>query len=274
MNIRDFFWAYVDIWVESNKGSLATQDQCIDLWRAYNRKVIRAPDIFGNPPDIWAKYQQDFYEKIPNTPDGVPQLGDVIIWGTRYGKYGHIAICTEIANTKTFTSFDQNDPIGSACHFQPHTYTGVLGWLRPKNQTNIQDVNVQDQVSDLEDKIKSLAKQLETKELEMVEAAGKIRGLENLLDQQKADNEDLGQQILKARSERDTAIREREELAKKVENLEKQANELKEGLDSNEEEIKRLKTALRDSQALKFEAIGTWDLAKELFKRFLHRRRG
>lgn len=136
MNIRDFFWAYMDLWVESNKGSDATTyDQCIDLWRTYNRKVIQAPDIFGNPPDIWDKYQSDYYDRIPNTPDGIPQLGDVIIWGTKYGKYGHIAICTELANTSKFTTFDQNDPLGSSCHFQPHTYTGVLGWLRPKNQS-------------------------------------------------------------------------------------------------------------------------------------------
>ena len=138
MNIQQFFEAYEDLWIESNKDSdQSTQDQCIDLWRAYNRKVIKAPDIFGNPPDIWNNYQQDFYERIKNTPSGVPQLGDVMVWGTRYGKYGHIAICTDIANTGTFTSFDQNDPLGSSCHFQPHKYTGLLGWLRPKNQEAI-----------------------------------------------------------------------------------------------------------------------------------------
>lgn len=136
MDIRQFFWSYIDLWVESNKSSdPSTNDQCVDLWRVFNRKVIQAPDIFGNPPDIWEKYQADFYDRIPNTPDGVPQLGDTIIWGTKYSKYGHIAICTEIADTKTFTSFDQNDPVNEPCHFQPHTYAGVLGWLRPKNQS-------------------------------------------------------------------------------------------------------------------------------------------
>lgn len=135
MNIRDFFWAYIDLWVESNKSSdPSTYDQCVDLWRVFNRKIIKAPDIFGNPPELWEKYQSNYYEKIPNTPEGVPQLGDVIVWGKSYGGIGHIAICTEIANKRTFTSFDQNDPINEPCHFQPHTYTGVLGWLRPKNQ--------------------------------------------------------------------------------------------------------------------------------------------
>jgi len=127
--------------------------------------------------------------------------------------------------------------------------------------------SVEDQLSGCKVSLKSLAKQLETKELQLVEAAGKIRGLENLLERQEADNKDLGEQLLEARNQRDKAVGEQEGLAKKVEGLET-------SLSSAKGEIKRLKTALRDSQALKFEAIGTWDLAKELFKRFLHRRRG
>jgi len=134
MTIQEFFDAYLGLWVETNKGEASTNDQCVDLWRAYNRKVIAAPDMFGNAVDFWTNYPLDFYTKIPNTPTGIPQLGDVIIWGTKYGKYGHIAVCTDIADTKTFTAFGQNDPVGSACHYQPHNYTGVLGWLRPKNQ--------------------------------------------------------------------------------------------------------------------------------------------
>jgi hypothetical protein len=33
----------------------------------------------------------------------------------------------------SFTSFDQNWPLNSLCHFQNHNYTGVLGWLHPKS---------------------------------------------------------------------------------------------------------------------------------------------
>jgi len=134
MTVQEFFTAYLGLWVETNKGTdPTTHQQCIDAWRTYNRKVVGAPDIFGNPPDIWNNYQTDFYDKIPNTPTGFPQLGDVVIWGTNYGKYGHIAVCTDIADTTTFTSFDQNDPLNTPCHYQPHKYTGVLGWLRPKH---------------------------------------------------------------------------------------------------------------------------------------------
>jgi hypothetical protein len=103
--------------------------------------VIGGPNVTGNAVDYWTNFPTDFYDKIPNTPTGVPKLGDVMIWGTNYGPYGHIAVCTDIADTKGFTSFDQNDPSKSPCHYQPHNYTGVLGWLRPKNlpQSYIED---------------------------------------------------------------------------------------------------------------------------------------
>lgn len=267
MNIRDFFWGMIDLWVESNKGSVETQDQCVDLWRAYNRKVIQAPDIFGNPPDIWNKYQQDFYERIPNTPDGVPQLGDVVIWGSSYGGYGHIAICTEIANTKTFTSFDQNDPIGEPCHFQPHTYSGVLGWLRPKNQTNIKDVNHQDTLKDLEDKVKSLNEQLATALLEN-------NGLRDSLTTQEAENKDLTNQLLAARSERDQAAQQAKDANAKVTGLEESLEEAKEGISSREEEIRSLREALSGCQAWRIDQIPSKELFRELLRRFLSRKGG
>jgi len=135
MKIIEFFDAYLGLWVESNKSSdQSTNDQCVDLWRVYNRKVIKAPDIFGNPPIIWKNYQSDFYERIPNTPTFIPQLGDVGIWKKAYGGIGHIAIHTDIADLKKFISFDQNDPIGEPAHFQEHNYSGYQGVLRPKNQ--------------------------------------------------------------------------------------------------------------------------------------------
>jgi len=120
--------------------------------------------------------------------------------------------------------------------------------------------SVEDQLSDCKVSLGSCEEALATKSLE-------VNNLRTSLETQERDNKDLIGQLLEARNQRDKAVREQEELAKKVEGLET-------GLSSAKEEIKRLKTALKSSQALKFEAIGTWDLAKELFKRFLHRRRG
>jgi regulator of replication initiation timing len=247
----------IDLWVETNKGSdPSTLDQCVDLWRAYNRKVIQAPDIFGNPPDLWDKYQTDYYERIPNTPDGVPQLGDVIIWGTKYGKYGHIAVCTEIADKSSFTSFDQNDPIGESCHFQPHTYSGVLGWLRPKNQSVInppEGSNDADKISDLEDKVKSLNEALATTQLENNQ-------LRTSLENQERDNKDLTSQILEARNQRDQAIREKEILSGENKSLQ-------ERLDSALAEATRLSEALVAAGALAISSLSASMILRAYFRK-------
>ena len=106
--------------------------QCVDLYRQYVKEVLGFPQ---SPPvegakDIWDTYLPEYFRRIENTPYGVPEKGDIVIWGTKIGKYGHIAIFLE-GDAKKFKSFDQNFPVGSLCHIQEHTYTGVLGWLRP-----------------------------------------------------------------------------------------------------------------------------------------------
>ena len=309
MTIKEFFEAYLGLWIETNKSSdQSTLDQCVDNWRTYNRKVIGAPDIFGNAIDFWTNYQTDFYDKIPNTPTGVPQLGDVIIWGTTYSKYGHIAICTDIANVKTFTSFDQNDPTGEPCHYQPHTYSGVLGWLRPKNQQAIlgqvgQDIVLQlitgayntlpdddvlkqgnlegyvrqlieehkkykevidnaDKISDLEDKIKTLNEALAEKSLELNDISARLEG-------QERDNKDLSQQILEARSQRDSAIGEKKIAESRVEGLVQEIESLKKRLTILEEENKGLKSELGDSVSLKIEDLSNKTIYLEALKRLL-----
>lgn len=137
MNIQDFF----DLW--NNKGcdfDGVYGFQCMDLANQYNKDVIGAPRLAGNAVDAWTTYSPDFYDKIENTPTNTPALGDIVIWGTNIGVYGHIAVCKE-ADTNNFTSFDQNWPLDSLCHFQNHNYNGVLGWLHPRPATPVQAVN-------------------------------------------------------------------------------------------------------------------------------------
>ena len=55
----------------------------------------------------------------------------MIIWNKLLGQYGHVAVFLE-GDNKKFKSFDQNYPVGSACHIQDHDYKAVMGWLRPK----------------------------------------------------------------------------------------------------------------------------------------------
>lgn len=105
--------------------------QCMDLAHQFASEVV-GQDIPAAPgaKDVWTLATPGF-EKIPNTPTGVPQRGDIVIWGTGVGQFGHIAVFDH-GDTTNFTSFDQNWPLNSLCHYQSHNYTGVLGWLHPK----------------------------------------------------------------------------------------------------------------------------------------------
>lgn len=116
-------------------GSANAKNQCVDLANAYIRDVLGFPIIeWTNAVDFPSKGGSNF-EYIVNTPDGVPEKGDLVIWG---GDVGHIAIFLE-GDANRFTSFDQNYPTGSPCKRVSHTYLRpkVIGWMRPKT-TNMQ----------------------------------------------------------------------------------------------------------------------------------------
>ena len=178
--------------------------QCVDLYRMYCQEVLdcpQSPKVKG-AKNIWDTYLKDCFVRISNTPDGVPENGDIMIWGM--GEYGHVAIF-ENGDTKTFNSFDQNFPVGSKCHTQSHNYKDVLGWLRytkPVNQDTstlpdmgelnnivkfIQENNitegqlregfayVKDQtVPKLEKKVKDLEKLQSDLEVRLTELEGKV----------------------------------------------------------------------------------------------------
>lgn len=112
-------------------------DQCVDLYHQY------CQDVFGiyTPPvpvakDLWTTYPTQSFDRIANTPSGVPSKGDVMIYGpygTIYGQAGHVDVF--IAGDVTYyTAFSQNFPTGSLCHVQKHDYRGVIGWLHFKGQ--------------------------------------------------------------------------------------------------------------------------------------------
>lgn len=108
-------------------------NQCMDLYRQYVKEVIECPQSPGvnGAKDVWNTYLPNYFDRIPNTPDGVPQKGDIVIWGVGVGPYGHIAIF-DSGDANSFKSFDQNWPVGTYCHLQQHNYNNVLGWLRKK----------------------------------------------------------------------------------------------------------------------------------------------
>lgn len=108
--------------------------QCVDLYRQYVQEVLNYPQSPGvsGAKDIWNTYLQEYFMRVTNTPEGVPEPGDIMIWGDSYGPYGHVAVVTK-ATLTTFTCFSQNDPVGSLCSEKLYrTYKPVLGWLHPK----------------------------------------------------------------------------------------------------------------------------------------------
>lgn len=116
--------------------------QCVDLIKMYLDKVFEIkPSAWGNAKDYYENFNnlplKNYFTRIKNTPDLIPQKGDICIWGTGLGnKYGHIAIATGEGTAKQFYSYDLNWG-GKTVRRVLHNYTGFLGVLRPNDQTKI-----------------------------------------------------------------------------------------------------------------------------------------
>ena len=118
--------------------------QCVDLIKMYLDKVFGyKPKAWGNAKDYFFNFYNlpitNGFVKIDNTPDLVPQKGDICVWGAGLGnKYGHVAIATGEGDTSKFYSYDLNWN-GKTVKKVLHNYKGFLGVLRPIDQTKIQE---------------------------------------------------------------------------------------------------------------------------------------
>lgn len=131
--------------------------QCFDLAFAWvdfikvPREAIRhlhAFEIWTLPTDTTIK----FFEMIPNTQNGVPEAGDIVVFSNKVGVSGHVSISTGKGDTSTFESFDQNWNSKQFATPTKHDYKFVLGWLRLR--TNCDDL-VQ-QLADTQKKLTDL----------------------------------------------------------------------------------------------------------------------
>lgn len=144
MTIQQFFDKWNGKFVDYDR---AFGNQCTDLMRQYCKEILGvdgykaipttglAKNIFKNFPDKGNQY----FQKIYNTPNGVPKQGDIIFWGwypTVTGFAGHVAIF-DSGDLYKVIAFGQNYPIGATCKFTKygknkslHGYRGVMGWLR------------------------------------------------------------------------------------------------------------------------------------------------
>lgn len=116
--------------------------QCMDVYRMYVKEVLGCPQSkpVTGAKDVWTTYLPEYFDRIANTPTGVPQQGDIVIWGM--APYGHIAIC-DSATTSTLTCFEQNwtelDGSGVSEIRRHGNYNNVLGWLRFKKQLPVEE---------------------------------------------------------------------------------------------------------------------------------------
>lgn len=110
--------------------------QCMDLvlfWSEYlGLPLLSAPSALRTwdlNPDLSA------YQKIANGPTNLPAPGDILVFGSGMGPYGHIVIVLS-ADLNGFVSLDQNwynsnETVGSPAAQVSHNYNAVLGWFRP-----------------------------------------------------------------------------------------------------------------------------------------------
>ena len=134
MNLDDFIEKYDGEYLDWDGYPPDDPYQCFDLFRFYVHEVWNLPQF---PPtgDQGAKVIYDAvdnqYIKVDNTPQGVPQKGDVVIYdGRAGGGFGHVSIFIS-GDTNNFLCFEQNRPTGSPCHVGESSYAAVRGWFRP-----------------------------------------------------------------------------------------------------------------------------------------------
>jgi hypothetical protein len=114
------------------------QGQCVQFirWLLHNFWMLPQWLPIAGAADFWSNYERDislncYWEKIPNTPEFVPQEGDVVIWNkNKGGGYGHIAVVIGDNNcTRFFFSVESNWKPLKVTTVQ-HNYNDVLGFFR------------------------------------------------------------------------------------------------------------------------------------------------
>lgn len=134
MTLTEFVTKYTGTFVEYHSFDPSAKYQCVDLVNKYIVEVLGYTPIIGTNAQDFPKKAGKEFNYILNTPTGVPNKGDLMIFKSA-DNVGHISIFLQ-GSTSLFTSFDQNYPTGSPCKLVNHTYKNVLGWLQPKESMN------------------------------------------------------------------------------------------------------------------------------------------
>ena len=111
--------------------------QCTGLVNVWIVDWLKKSFIWGHAFDWVNNYNPNDFEFILNTPDYIPQVGDIIVWSKAYnGKYGHVGIATGTGDLDTFEAFEQNDPLGSNSHLKMYKYANVAGGIRTRGNVS------------------------------------------------------------------------------------------------------------------------------------------
>lgn len=147
MNYKEFVNTYLGKATDYDGGYGA---QCVDLIKLYLDKVFNLKiGAIGNAHVYYDNYDKvailkNNFTRIANTPDFIPQKGDIVVWSTAQGNgCGHVAIATGEGTTIYFYSYDQNWN-GKEMKKVYHNYTNVLGVLRPNDQSKIEEIKLPD----------------------------------------------------------------------------------------------------------------------------------
>lgn len=138
MTLQSFKDTYLGKQVEFHSYGSGSYAQCVDLVNLYINTVLDNntkdyTEIIGtNAKDFNTRYDPEDFDFIANTPLGVPQEGDIIVWNGKVGGgAGHVAIFLE-GDVNSFKSLDQNWSQKERVTLETHNYTNVSGWLRAK----------------------------------------------------------------------------------------------------------------------------------------------
>lgn len=105
--------------------------QCVGLIEVWT-DFLGLSHTWGNADDLLANANIQYFQIIPNTPDNIPQAGDIVCFSKEFnGTVGHAGISTGVGDVTSFELFEQNDPLGGVCQKKTYTYQFVQGWMRP-----------------------------------------------------------------------------------------------------------------------------------------------
>lgn len=107
--------------------------ECVQIVRVYLDEVCgveQFPGVVG-AADMWQACPESQYLHIPNTIEGVPEPGDILVWGRRVGRSnGHTELFV-MGDRRHQLTYGQNNPLWSGCHVSWRDYLdGLIGWLR------------------------------------------------------------------------------------------------------------------------------------------------